>query len=275
MKSKYSKEKIQSLYKLKISTIKKFDNNDDGNVDLFESDNFMLFLQKNQNKIIDIDKKYVLDFIKIHEYLSKKKYNINEILKSIKSYNLKELKYIVNPKLSERLSSMGDSANERIGIVQKLKNQLEDDKSDLEELLELLISNIDNYNLILFHSLNMITYLIDGNMINFYKLYQMFDKLNIFSSNLGISNSEQLSKISEKLSNLEYGIGQLISNISKMEKNLLHSIEDLTYVTEQSNSRLEFHLKEIDSTMKVGNLISVINTYQNYKINQNTKSLRG
>ena len=41
------------------------------------------------------------------------------------------------------------------------------------------------------------------------------------------------------------------------------------------NSSLSSNLKSIDSTLKVGNLISTINTYQNYKINKNTKSLRG
>ena len=54
-----------------------------------------------------------------------------------------------------------------------------------------------------------------------------------------------------------------------------NSIEQLIYVTEQSNQQLQGQLSEIDSTLKVGNLISVINTYQNYKINKNTKSLRG
>ncbi len=54
-----------------------------------------------------------------------------------------------------------------------------------------------------------------------------------------------------------------------------NSIEQLIYVTEQSNQQLQGQLSEIDSTLKVGNLISTINTYQNYKINKNTKSLRG
>ena len=53
------------------------------------------------------------------------------------------------------------------------------------------------------------------------------------------------------------------------------SIQELSYVTEQSNQQLTNQLSEIDSTMKVGNLINTINTYQNYKNNKNTKSLRG
>ena len=44
---------------------------------------------------------------------------------------------------------------------------------------------------------------------------------------------------------------------------MFNSIEQLSYVTEQFNQQLSNQLSEIDSTMKVGNLISTINTYQN------------
>ena len=53
-----------------------------------------------------------------------------------------------------------------------------------------------------------------------------------------------------------------------------NSIEQLSYVTEESNRQLENQLSEIDSTMKVGNLINVINLYQNNKTNKNTKGLK-
>ena len=38
------------------------------------------------------------------------------------------------------------------------------------------------------------------------------------------------------------------------------------------NSSLSSNLKSIDSTLKVGNLISTINTYQNYKTNRRLNS---
>ena len=59
-----------------------------------------------------------------------------------------------------------------------------------------------------------------------------------------------------------------------MGNQISNSIEELSYATEESNRQLENQLSEIDSTLKVGNLINTINTYQNYKINKNTKSLR-
>ena len=50
------------------------------------------------------------------------------------------------------------------------------------------------------------------------------------------------------------------------------SIGELSYVTEESNKQLTNQLSEIDSTMKVGNLISIINTHQNYKTNRGLNS---
>ena len=67
-------------------------------------------------------------------------------------------------------------------------------------------------------------------------------------------------------------IHQLLKN---MGNQISDSIGELNYVTEQSNEQLSNQLSEIDSTMKVGNLINTIYTYQNYKNNKNTKSLRG
>ena len=38
---------------------------------------------------------------------------------------------------------------------------------------------------------------------------------------------------------------------------------------------LDNRLGEIDSSIKTNNLLTLINTYQTYKINKNTKSLGG
>ena len=45
-------------------------------------------------------------------------------------------------------------------------------------------------------------------------------------------------------------------------------------MTEESNRQLQDQLSEIDSTLQVGNLLNLIQTYQMYKVNKNTKSLR-
>ena len=60
-----------------------------------------------------------------------------------------------------------------------------------------------------------------------------------------------------------------------MGDRIVNSIEDLSYITEESTKLLDNRLGEIDSSIQTNNLLTLIQTYQTYKINKNTKSLRG
>ena len=62
--------------------------------------------------------------------------------------------------------------------ILKLKNE-----SEIIQSVKLLREQIESYELLLFHSLNMIASLINGDQLTFYKIYVSFDKLNIFNSN--------------------------------------------------------------------------------------------
>ena len=63
-----------------------------------------------------------------------------------------------------------------------------------------------------------------------------------------------------------------------MERNIVNRLDKLTYVTENSfkelNSSITNELKSVNSSIKFNNLLTSIQTYQTYKINKNTKSLR-
>ena len=62
--------------------------------------------------------------------------------------------------------------------------------------------------------------------------------------------------------------------IREMGETIISSIEDLSYITEESTRMLDNRLGEIDSSIKTNNLLTLIQTYQTYKINKNTKSLK-
>ena len=121
------------------------------------------------------------------------------------------------------------------------------------------------YNLVLFNSLNMIVSLVEDDMITFYEIHEMFDNLNMFDSKHEKDVSQKLTNIGDGLKNLMYEIRHVGNQIS-------NSIDELSYITEESNRQLTNQLSEIDSTMKVGNLINTINTYQNYKTNRRLNS---
>jgi len=226
-------DSILEFTNLKVSKKNIFvelDKDNNGVVDIIEGDDdFMNLLKKYKEKIIENDKSYVQKFVKVFNYLKNKRENIQNIFISLKD--------------TRTQSSLDDE----IGI---LKNQ------------------IYSYNLLLFHSINMIVSLVDDDLITFYEIYESFDKLNMFNSNWE-------NEVSQKLTNIGDGIKDLLYSINLMETNIIHSISRLTYVTQNSFSKLsnsvEKQLSSIDSSIKFNNLLTGIQTYQMYKINQNTK----
>ena len=215
---------------LKVSqtnVLSELDKDGNGEVDVIEGNDFNLLLKKHQNSIVEVDRTYVQQFVKISSYLKTKEKNIQSIFNSIK-----------------------DTPNQEV----------------LNEYVEILKGEIHTYNLILFNSLNMIVSLVEDDMITFYEIHEMFDTLNMF-------DSKHEKDVSQRLTNIGDGLESLMYEIRDMGNQISNSIQELSYVTEESNQQLNEQLSEIDSTMKAGNLINAINTYQNYKINKNTKSL--
>ena len=217
---------------LKVSqtnVLSELDKDGNGEVDVIEGNDFNLLLKKHQNSIVEVDRTYVQQFVKISSYLKTKEKNIQSIFNSIK-----------------------DTPNQEV----------------LNEYVEILKGEIHTYNLILFNSLNMIVSLVEDDMITFYEIHEMFDTLNMF-------DSKHEKDVSQRLTNIGDGLESLMYEIRDMGNQISNSIDELSYVTEESNQQLNEQLSEIDSTMKAGNLINAINAYQTYKINKNTKSLRG
>lgn len=221
-------EKVR-LSKLKITQnnlLSQLDKDGNGEVDVVEGNDFNILLKKHQKSIVEVDRNYVQQFVKVSSYLKTKKGNIQSIFNSIK-----------------------DTPNQEV----------------LNEYVEILKDEIHTYNLVLFNSLNMIVSLVEDDMITFYEIHEMFDTLNMF-------DSKHEKDVSQKLTNIGDGLESLMHEIKDVGNQISNSIDELSYVTEESNRQLTNQLSEIDSTMKVGNLINTINTYQNYKTNRRLNS---
>jgi hypothetical protein len=221
--------RLKELQVSQTNVLSELDKDGNGEVDVIEGNDFNLLLKKHQKSIVEVDRNYVQQFVKISSYLKTKKGNIQSIFNSIK-----------------------DTPNQEV----------------LNEYVEILKGDIHSYNLILFNSLNMIVSLVEDDIITFYEIHEMFDTLNMF-------DSKHEKDISQKLTNIGYGLNDLMNEVRSMGNQITGVIGELSYITEKSNEQLSNQLSGIDSRLKVGNLINTINTYQNYKTNQNTKSLRG
>lgn len=230
-----NRKEVVKLEKLKTSQktiLRELDKDNNGEVDIVEGDDFNTLLKKHQKKVMEIDRTYIQNFVKISNYLKTKKSNI-------------QLEF----------SAIGDTK----------------DQAELNEQYHLLKNQIHGYELVLFHSLNMIVSLTEDDLITFYEIYEAFDKM-------GIWNSNWENEVGEQLLNIGDGLTELMYSINQMEQNIVNEIGNLTYVTQKGFSDLQSsvsnQLSSIDSTLQSGNLLSAIQTYQMYKINKNTKGLR-
>lgn len=235
------KNKELKLKEEKSNLISKLDKDNNGTIDIIEEKNeFNLLLKKHQKIIIEKGKEfnqnYTHQFIKVGNYIKQKRSNLQLIFDCIK----------------------------------QVKNQ-----KDLDEYVEILEGEIYTYNLLLINSLNLIVSLIEDDQIIFYDIYEKFDKLNIYNSNWENEVSQKLTLLIRGISELNSNIQGLMYEIRNMGDMIVNSIEDLSYITKESSNMLDNRLGEIDSSIKTNNLLTLIQTYQTYKINKNTKSLKG
>lgn len=204
---------------------------DSSNKVILVENGFDKLVRKNQIKISEIDKNYIHKFVKLSSYLNKKKENIETFYNSIDRNNLQEIQL-------------------RITFLNEL-NQ--------------------TYEMLMFHSINMIGSLMGDDLVSFYEIYEVFDKLGVFNSNWENEISGQLSQIGNS-------ILDLIDSIHEMENNIVGELNNLTYVTQSSfddlNNSVTNQLREVESSINTNNLLSGIQAYQLYKINKNTKGIR-
>ncbi|MBM3187011.1 MAG: hypothetical protein FJZ67_11985 [Bacteroidetes bacterium] len=236
-KVKMEKERIREINRINnlsnniSSTLNELDQNNDGEVDLIDND-FNQLLNKNQKTIIAFDKNYIHQFVKVSNFIKTKKQNTQKIFESIRDTSTQE---------------------------------------ELEERVHLLKNQIHAYELLLFHSINMIGSMVSEDLITFYEIYESFDKLGMFNSNWENEVSEKLTNIGDKLDDLMY-------SIYNMEQNIVSELSHLSYVTQESfedlNRSVTSQLKEVQSSINTNNLLTGIQAYQLYKINKNTKGLR-
>ena len=221
-------EELQILNKIledkKEDFINEFDKDRNGELDITEGEDYGLLLKKYQQEIIKIDRDYVLKFVKLSNYLNTKRDNLRQIFKVL-------------------LRSKDEKTLEFINVT---KNE------------------IHSYNLILFNSLNMITSIVNDDMITFFEIYERFDMLNIF-------DSKHEKDLSNKLTTIGNNIIDLIYTMESIGENISNELSDLKYVTEESTRVLEEQLTSINSSIDTNNLLTTIQTYQMYKVNKNTK----
>jgi len=231
----YQDKLSETKKKTKNKLSKKFDKDNNGIIDVTESNDFMKLIEKNKEVIMQAsktdNKPYIQLFVKLYNYLSIKEKNIQLFYDYIKS---------------DKVQS----------------------KSELEYASKSLEKQIESYRLILFNSLAMVQTLCSEDIIIFYQIYECFDKLSIWNSNWENEMSKELKGINKELKTLIRKIDSLETNIIEGFAMLNNTISGGFYNLQKDIVK---ELKSINSTIDYGNLFNAISAYQLYRINKKTK----
>jgi hypothetical protein len=224
IKEEKEKQRKIQLEEIKFSVISELDKDGNNEIDLVDNEIFSKLLSNNQKKISEIDRNYIQKFVKISIYLKTKKSNIQKIFESIKT----------------------------------IQNEAE-----LNELVSLLRNQIHTYDLLVFHSLNMMTSLVEDENITFFEIYECFDQLGVFNSNWE-------NEVSGKLTDIGHRIKDLMYSIYKMENKIIHSIQELSYINQSNfiilSNSINGQLKKIDSSVEYSNFMNKIKNYKLYNL---------
>lgn len=232
-------KKNQIQLKLK-ERIKSYDSNNNNIIDVTEENGYGELLESLKVELKDKDQTTIQNLIKLKLFLVEKSDNLNRIF--------------------------------------QLYTNVENEK-DMSFYLGVLNNEINIYQKLSFHSMSLLTFLTEDDMFSFYEIYEVFDELNVFNSKWEKELSRKLDRIKEEISNtnniLNEGFKKLSDDMYNNTLSINKSLDKLTYITKESiknlTSRMDKRLESINSSVQTNNLLTLINTYQTYKINKNTK----
>lgn len=238
------------------NTIDKRFLNDNYSLEIISPENYMKVLKLNQNKIIEIDKDYVQKFVKIGGYLKSTQKNIFNIYERILnddfSSNFLDLsEYIEDEKLVNKLDCIKYirevtdlDLKESKDVVDNYQSNIERDggldlnnyegnTKDYEPILTDLNQHITSYHNLVISSFKMIKSLNENDMITFFELFEIFDKLGIFDSQRQKSMLEKLKDLTSSLEDISSSLKEVYTIINNGFDNLIGEIsfmsEEISY----------------------------------------------
>ena len=188
---------------------------------VIEHDIFYKILTKNQTKIKEIDREYIQKFVKLNNYLKVKYESLYNIFKKLK-------------------------------IEIEKRNKIDYFKN--EEEINFFEGIVYSYNLMVNHSIVLVTSLVEDDMITFYETYEVFDKMNVFNTNWENEVNDQLSKINESLQDLNFSIRGLMNQMRSMERKIVNGLQSINTSIGSLENSINKQLSETNSRLKYENL---------------------
>lgn len=157
---------------------------------------------------------------------------------------------------------LGNFLNTKQGGIEelvKLLAEIENEK-ELTEIEEMVKEQNYILNQLYLYSLNMITALVENKMVLFFSIYEKFD-------NLGVFNSKWENDLKDALVDMNYNLLNTARSIHDLESHLSNQLAEL----KDGIKGMEGSVGSLVGSQKYNNLLTAVNTYQNYKTNKRLK----
>lgn len=278
---------ISETEKNRLKIFKDFISN--SNLDIGKRASDEIYKLYSENKIeINSDNKIVLNNVMDLKKL------VSSNQKSIVDFGQDKVKNLV-----QAISYLNTFEND----IRETENKL--NKTDNIDMIlvwfEVLYGQIRSYNYIYLMISQQVGYALESDHFNFYELYQLMESMGMFVTtaekqtmkllediNEGqVTISGQLNLISSQLSSIDSSINQLNQNVISLTNSVMslestlkdgfnqlsHGLSHMTNAIKSGMSNISNKLDSINSSIKYNNLVSTINAYQNYRINQKVGKL--
>ena len=215
-----------------------FDLDGDGKIDVIHESAFTDTLDMKKAELSKFTNDVIHDFARIREYLYKIGRNCETLLEGIVNLDYEEFRS--NPDF-------------------------------FTTGLESLAQQIHNYSIMSVVGIKMISNALEGNMVDYYGLRNIFEQVGVFLSYAEVQQIEKLNNISETLEKTTDSMLQLQSSSNRIQSILLQNQEATNKAMSQLGSQLSSRLNSIGKASKVNNVYNAVNTAQLFRISKKIK----
>jgi len=168
--------------------------------------------------------------------------------------------------------------------LEKMILQIKSSFNDTEHksYIKLIDDGVKRLNKLNYYSLNFLNSVIEKDLFTYNSLRKVFDEMSVFNKKWENDMINNLTSLNTNIQNLENSIVdmtyQTIDSIRQFENSTVSRLDQIDQTTRESvnelNKSLSSKLTNVDDKLGFNNVMTSIQTYQTYKINKNTKSLR-
>jgi hypothetical protein len=245
-------------------------------LEVYDVSNFKKLLLDNESKISKLDNKKLYEFLKISSFLDDFKARI--LFEKSGIISLLDVQYYRKRVSVESIEEKKKISSGKINSAEELSRKMNETMAQIEggatgkgfdwnfrqinslgsQMNETMVrqnKTLEYYENI---AIVMVLFFINDKKIQFFEIYESFEKMGVFDSTWN-------KNVLNKLKKIEIGISSLSNELSKLNDNFYKVLESTKTINENLKA-IQIDAKNIKSSIDTSNLIQTITAYQVYQI---------